>query len=234
MIKGEPRPDREAKAARSLEMVKLGGYGDRRPSQLSGGQRQRIALARALVNKPRILLLDEPLGALDLKLRQQMQTELKDIQRKVGITFMFVTHDQEEALTLSDRIAVFNQGKIEQIGTPQHLYEKPQTAFVANFVGTSNVVTGVSAARMTGREGTFVLRPEKIWMDKHNEAPLDGCDTAEGVIEEAVYLGIFMRYAVRTDRGDLLLVVDQNRNHVARTVGTSVRLSWAKDAASWL
>ncbi len=142
--------------------MRLEGYGDRKPTALSGGQRQRVALARALVNKPRVLLLDEPLGALDLKLREEMQVELKAIQRGVGITFVFVTHDQDEALTMSDRIAVFNHGRIEQVGAPAEVYERPASAFVAGFVGTSNLLTGATAENILGRTGTFSIRPEKI------------------------------------------------------------------------
>ena len=143
-------------------MVRLEGYEKRRPAQLSGGQRQRVALARALVNRPRVLLLDEPLGALDLKLREQMQIELKEIQQQVGITFIYVTHDQEEALTMSNRLAVFNRGAIEQVGTPADVYEHPATTFVAGFVGTSNLLKGETARAVIGQEGTFTVRPEKI------------------------------------------------------------------------
>ena len=148
-----------------LELVALGGIGARRPSQLSGGQRQRVALARALVLEPEVLLLDEPLGALDLKLRQQMQGELKALQRKVGITFVFVTHDQDEALGMADRVAVFNQGRIEQIGTAEEVYEHPATAFVAGFVGSSNIVDAATAERLFGRDAAFALRPERIALD---------------------------------------------------------------------
>ena len=147
-----------------LELVRLPGLADRKPAQLSGGQRQRVALARALINHPSVLLLDEPLGALDLKLRQQMQIELKNIQQQVGITFIYVTHDQEEALTMSDRLAVFNHGKIEQIGSPAEVYENPQTSFVAGFVGVSNIVSGAAAEQITGTAGAFSIRPEKIRM----------------------------------------------------------------------
>ena len=154
MVKKVKKGERGARAADALEMVRLGGYGDRKPSQLSGGQRQRVALARAIVNRPKVLLLDEPLGALDLKLRQEMQIELKSIQREVGITFVYVTHDQEEALTMSDRLAVFNQGRIEQIGPPAEVYEHPQSEFIAGFVGVSNVI------ERDGRR--YTVRPEKI------------------------------------------------------------------------
>ncbi|MFD5819266.1 ABC transporter ATP-binding protein [Streptomyces sp. NPDC127038] len=161
-VRKVPKAERLVRARKALADVRLEGFGRRRPSQLSGGQRQRVALARALVGRPRVLLLDEPLGALDLKLREQMQVELKAIQREVGITFVFVTHDQEEALTMSDRIAVFNQGRIEQVGTPAEIYERPATAFVAGFVGTSNLLEGPSAQVIVGAPGTYSIRPEKI------------------------------------------------------------------------
>src|SRR5689334_13078009 len=160
-IKKVPKAERRARANEALELVRLPEVGDRRPAQLSGGQRQRVALARAVVNRPRVLLLDEPLGALDLKLRQAMQFELKAIQRELGITFVFVTHDQEEALTMSDRVAVFHQGRIEQVGTPAEIYERPTSAFVASFVGTSNLLDGEAAQRITGVPGTYSIRPEK-------------------------------------------------------------------------
>ncbi len=163
-VKKVPRTERRRRAEEALETVRLEGYGDRRPNQLSGGQRQRVALARALVNRPKVLLLDEPLGALDLKLRREMQIELKEIQREVGITFVFVTHDQEEALTMSDRIAVFNEGRIEQLASPVQLYEHPASAFVAGFVGTSNLLDGEVARSLVGTDGTFVIRPEKVAM----------------------------------------------------------------------
>ena len=150
--------------------MRLTEHGDRKATQLSGGQRQRVALARALVIKPKVLLLDEPLGALDLKLREEMQVELKGLQRDVGITFVFVTHDQDEALTMSDRIAVFNNGRIEQIGSAAEIYEQPASEFVAGFVGTSNLITGEAAKQLLGREGTFSVRPEKI----HIDTDLDG------------------------------------------------------------
>src|SRR5260370_4408797 len=155
MIKKVPGPERERQVEAMLDLVRLPGFAGRKPVQLSGGQRQRVALARALINHPKVLLLDEPLGALDLKLRQQMQVELKFIQQRVGITFIFVTHDQEEALTMSDRIAVFSQGKIEQIGTPMEIYEQPATKFVAGFVGTSNVISGDQARQIVGQAGDY-------------------------------------------------------------------------------
>src|SRR6266545_3604704 len=161
-IKGMPRADREAKASNALAMVKLAGYEERRPSQLSGGQRQRVALARALVNGPKVLLLDEPLGALDLKLREQMQEELKALQKQLGITFVFVTHDQGEALSMADRVAVFNDGKIVQVDTPADIYEKPKTRFVADFVGSSNVLPPDFVQRYSGQHRWGSLRPESI------------------------------------------------------------------------
>src|SRR5512141_946109 len=166
MIQKVPKQERMKRVDEMLDLVRLPGFGYRKPAQLSGGQRQRVALARALINHPKVLLLDEPLGALDLKLRQQMQVELKNIQKKVGITFVFVTHDQEEALTMSDRIAVFNEGKVEQVGTPADVYEKPATPFVAGFVGTSNLIFGEVAQRITGSPDRFSVRPEKIHLAK--------------------------------------------------------------------
>ena len=162
LVRKVPRAERGRRVSDALAMVRLGGYERRRPSQLSGGQRQRVALARALINRPRVLLLDEPLGALDLKLREEMQIELKTIQREVAITFIYVTHDQEEALTMSDRIAVFNHGRIEQVGSPADVYERPATAFVAGFVGTSNLLSGQAARAVLGADGTYTVRPEKI------------------------------------------------------------------------
>ncbi|MBM2843930.1 MAG: polyamine transporter, ATP-binding protein, partial [Anaerolineales bacterium] len=162
MIRKVPPPERRRRTEEMLELVRLHGLGGRKPSELSGGQRQRVALARALVLNPRVLLLDEPLGALDLKLRQEMQIELKGIQRQVGITFVYVTHDQEEALAMSDRIAIFNGGRIEQIGSPAELYENPTTPFVAGFVGVSNVLGGEWARRLTGDDAPLTVRPEKI------------------------------------------------------------------------
>src|SRR3954452_23500975 len=187
-VKKVGRSERRRRAAEALETVRLGAHGARRPSQLSGGQRQRVALARALVNWPKVLLLDEPLGALDLKLRREMQIELKQIQREVGITFVFVTHDQEEALTLSDRIAVFDGGRMQQVGTPVELYERPATPFTAGFVGTSNLLTGALAQRLVGRSGSFGIRPEKIRLSSTGE-PAPDHTSVRGVVREVVYLG---------------------------------------------
>ena len=221
-VKKVPKEERRQRALEALETVRLGGYDERRPQQLSGGQRQRVALARALVNRPKVLLLDEPLGALDLKLRREMQIELKQIQRDVGITFVFVTHDQEEALTMSDRIAVFRDGRIEQLATPAELYESPGTPFVAGFVGTSNLLTGEAARRIVGRAGTFSVRPEKIRLD--GTAP-----RASGTVTGVVYLGSVNHYIVDVDGGDSLTVLRQNAQGGADQLleeGQRVDLSW--------
>jgi putative spermidine/putrescine transport system ATP-binding protein len=214
------RRERRERAAQALSTVRLDGYADRRPSELSGGQRQRVALARALVNRPKVLLLDEPLGALDLKLREQMQVELKQIQRDAGITFVFVTHDQEEALTMSDRVAVFDSGRLVQVGTPLEIYELPATSFVAGFVGTSNLLTGPVARELVGRDGTFSVRPEKI----------DVSDTGHpGVVAEVIYAGPVTRFVVDLEAGARVVVVEQNRrtgSAAAAMRGATVRLSW--------
>ena len=210
MIRKVPQGARRDQVTEALRMVRLDGYEKRKPSQLSGGQRQRVALARALVNRPRVLLLDEPLGALDLKLREEMQIELKGIQHQVGITFIYVTHDQEEALTMSDRIAVFNRGRIEQVGTPADVYERPATAFVAGFVGTSNLLRGEVAERVVGRPGTFTIRPEKIRLDDPSELPAEEETSATGRINDVIYLGSDTRYVVALDAGGELVVTAQN------------------------
>jgi putative spermidine/putrescine transport system ATP-binding protein len=219
-VKGVPKGDRRSRAQEALEMVRLGGFHDRKPSQLSGGQRQRVALARAIVNRPRVLLLDEPLGALDLKLRQAMQIELKRIQQEVGITFVYVTHDQEEALTMSDRIAVFSHGRIDQVGTPVEVYEQPATEFVAGFVGVSNMV------ERGGRR--FTVRPEKIRMLLDGEKPDPGSETERGRVREVIYVGSITRYVVDLDAGGVLTVIRQNLGSegVAEERGRRVELAW--------
>ena len=210
MVKGVRRGERRERASEALTMVRLGGFESRKPSQLSGGQRQRVALARALVNRPRLLLLDEPLGALDLKLREEMQIELKTIQREIGITFIFVTHDQDEALTMSDRIAVFNDGRIVQVGTPADVYERPATAFTAGFVGTSNLVRDDAARAITGSGHPFTVRPEKIRLEQPGVEVTSDEFAAEGTVRDVVYLGVVTRYIVALDQGAELVVVQQN------------------------
>ncbi|MET0424060.1 MAG: ABC transporter ATP-binding protein [Actinoplanes sp.] len=220
-VRRVPRRDRRERTAQALATVRLEGFGNRRPSEMSGGQRQRVALARALVNRPKVLLLDEPLGALDLKLREQMQVELKQIQRDVGITFVFVTHDQDEALTMSDRVAVFDHGRIAQVGTAEEVYERPATPFVAGFVGTSNLLTGEVARRLLGRDGTFSVRPEKIALAD---------DGVPGTVAEVIYAGPVTRFVVDLDAGARMVVVEQNQrtSTAARGElrGKPVRLSW--------
>jgi putative spermidine/putrescine transport system ATP-binding protein len=213
-------------------MVRLEGYEDRRPNQLSGGQRQRVALARALVNRPRVLLLDEPLGALDLKLREEMQIELKAIQQEVGITFIYVTHDQQEALTMSDRMAVFRDGRIEQLGSPADVYERPATRFVAGFVGTSNLLSGDVAREVLGRTGTFTIRPEKIQLAGTEAVPGSDEGSATGRIRAVAYLGPDTRYNVTLDAGSELIVTQQNfattSSEALAQEGKAVRLIWKR------
>ena len=227
-VKKVDAAERRRRAGEALEQVRLGEYGGRRPSQLSGGQRQRVALARALVNRPRVLLLDEPLGALDLKLREQMQVELKAIQREVGITFLFVTHDQEEALTLADRVAVFHAGRVEQVGPPQQVYEEPASAFVAGFVGTSNLLAGATAQRLVGKDGTFGIRPEKLSVTRRSTATAGGPGHADGAVAEVVYAGPVTRFVVELDDGTRLTALRQNSATEDPPIsrGDAVELSW--------
>jgi len=221
-VRRVPKRVRRQRVEEALKMVRLGGYGDRRPVQLSGGQRQRVALARSIVNRPRVLLLDEPLGALDLKLRQEMQLFLKSLQTDLAITFLYVTHDQEEALTMSDRIAVFNAGRVEQIGTPADVYERPATEFVAGFIGVSNVL------ERGGRK--FTVRPEKIHMLDEEEQGEPGGTAEAGRIREVAYVGMFTRYIVELDSGGELSVVEQNletsSQEALESKGRRVRLEW--------
>jgi putative spermidine/putrescine transport system ATP-binding protein len=221
-VKRVAKTERRARAREALELVRLEGFERRKPSQLSGGQRQRVALARALVNRPQALLLDEPLGALDLKLRQELQIELKRIQRELGISFVYVTHDQEEALTMSDRLAVFRDGRIEQIGPPAEVYEHPASEFIAGFVGVSNVL------ERDGRRIT--VRPEKIRLHEPGAAAEDGARVEEGRIRDVVYVGMVTRYLVELDAGGELTVVSQNLESTSTEVlsrrGSRVRLSW--------
>jgi putative spermidine/putrescine transport system ATP-binding protein len=231
-VKKVPKTERRERVNEALAMVQLAAFGGRKPAQLSGGQRQRVALARALVNRPKVLLLDEPLGALDLKLRQAMQIELKEIQRSVGLTFIYVTHDQEEALTMSDRLAVFNRGRIEQVGTPAEVYERPATGFVAGFVGVSNVLEGAAAEQVAGDRHAFTIRPEKIAM-RDVDAPVGPQDcTATGHVAEVVYLGAVTRYTVQLDVGGDLVVMQQNLDtssmEALQVRGKAVRLVWGR------
>jgi putative spermidine/putrescine transport system ATP-binding protein len=227
-VKGVPKSERRARAEEALVLVRLPGYGGRKPAQLSGGQRQRVALARAIVNRPQVLLLDEPLGALDLKLREEMQVELKRIQGEVGITFVYVTHDQDEALTMSDRLAVMNNGLIEQVGPPAEVYERPGTEFVAGFVGVSNLL------ERDGRR--FTVRPEKIRIVAESESAEPGAHVEPGVIRDVVYAGMVTRYVVDLDRGGSLIVVRQNLEttsaDVADATGRNIRLAWRQQDSS--
>jgi len=237
-VKGVKKAERRRRAGEMLESVRLGSLGNRRPNQLSGGQRQRVALARALVNHPKVLLLDEPLGALDLKLREEMQIELKNIQREVGITFVFVTHDQGEALSMSSRIAVFSQGRIEQVGTPREIYDRPATTFVAGFVGTSNVLVPMLSARLLGVEATHSVRPERIRLIA-SDVPADAVTDAEvavdGAVRDVQYLGAECRLAVALDDAPpgqgLLLANVPSDGLVGVTPGVRVRLAWPRIAA---
>jgi putative spermidine/putrescine transport system ATP-binding protein len=222
-VRRVPRAERRERALEALRGVRLDGLEARRPAELSGGQRQRVALARALVNEPKVLLLDEPLGALDLKLREEMQVELKSLQRRAGITFVFVTHDQEEALTLSDRVAVLNGGRIEQVGTPAEVYERPATEFVAGFVGTSNRIGGVC------------VRPEKIHVaaqggEPDGDAPGAGERRASGTVAEVVYAGAVTRFVIDLESGDRVVALQQNLRTTSMDVlgrrGARVRISW--------
>ena len=220
-VKKVPKPERRTRVGEALEMVRLPSLGGRKPSQLSGGQRQRVALARAIVNRPRVLLLDEPLGALDLKLRQEMQVELKRIQQEVGITFVYVTHDQEEALTMSDRLAVFNEGRIEQVGDPAEVYEHPASEFIAGFVGVSNVL------ERGGRR--FTIRPEKVRLV---EGDHDGLHTEEGVVRDVSYVGMVTRYLVDLEAGGSLQVIRQNLEETSAQAfdqrGKRVTVGWSE------
>ncbi len=232
MIRRVPRRERRRRILEMLGLVKLADLIDRRPAQLSGGQRQRVALARALINRPRVLLLDEPLGALDLKLREQMQVELKALQKQVGITFVYVTHDQEEALNMSDRVAVFNQGRLEQIGTPAEIYEHPASPFVADFVGICNVLSADAAEAITGSRGAVLIRPEKIALREPDAVVLEDECSADGRIRDVVYLGATSRYVVELARGGQLTVLRQNMDDAHKTaaagLGQAVRLLWKR------
>jgi len=229
-VKSVPRAERRERVSEALRMVQLSGFESRKPAQLSGGQRQRVALARALVNQPAVLLLDEPLGALDLKLRQQMQIELKSIQQRVGLTFIYVTHDQEEALTMSDRMAVMSNGRIEQVGSPADVYERPATSFVAGFVGVSNTLHGEAARQVSGTGDPITVRPEKIRMLEPAETPGPNEVSIAGSVNDVVYLGATTRYIVRLEPEGTLVVVQQNLTQSSMEAlevkGRPVRLAW--------
>ena len=218
------KAERASRREEALEMVQLSGYDRRKPAELSGGQRQRVALARAIINRPRVLLLDEPLGALDLKLREHMQVELKQIQQRVGITFVYVTHDQDEALTMSDRLAVFNQGRIEQVGTPEAVYEHPASEFIAAFVGTSNLLErgGVS----------FTVRPEKIRLLPEGASD-SGLETERGTVVDVAYAGMVTRYMIELEAGGEVQVVRQNLEETSREAheqrGRQIVVGWRRE-----
>ena len=223
-IKKVPSAQRQIESEQALAQVRLSGYGDRKPSQLSGGQRQRVALARALINKPKVLLLDEPLGALDLKLREQMQLELKEIQREVGITFIFVTHDQEEALTMSDKIAVFNEGKIVQVGSPREIYEKPANAFVSEFVGQTNKISTQSAINANLGDSSFNIRPEYLAISKQGKSANTDREIT-GELKDIIFGGALTKYLVSTSAGELIST--QTTSLSGLEIGDQITLSWS-------
>ncbi|HEY2273311.1 MAG TPA: ABC transporter ATP-binding protein [Jatrophihabitantaceae bacterium] len=232
-VKKVPKGERVRRVGEALDLVRLGDLGARRPAQLSGGQRQRVALARALVNRPRLLLLDEPLGALDLKLREQMQIELKAIQRDVGITFVFVTHDQDEALTLCDRLAVMRDGRVEQIGAAAEVYESPATQFVAQFVGTSNLISGTAATTLFGSSATAAIRPEKVRIVNGEQAADPAEMTVRGTVREVVYAGPETRVLVDTSADVSLTALQLNvrtGGGVPYQRGQQVTLAWHRES----
>jgi putative spermidine/putrescine transport system ATP-binding protein len=224
------------RAVEILDVVKLAGFEARRPSQLSGGQKQRVALARALINQPAVLLLDEPLGALDLKLREEMQIELRNLQRRFGITFVYVTHDQGEALSMSDRVAVFNQGKIEQLATARELYTQPRTAFVARFVGGANVFDGELASRLSGRTGSFAVRSESVRVMNLADSMPTNPMIAEAVVLDVQYHGATSRWQLKLDSGEIIAATRPvgEESGVNLEPGRRVRIAWPRDSAVWL
>jgi putative spermidine/putrescine transport system ATP-binding protein len=228
MIRGMDRATREARARQALAMVKLSGYDDRKPGQLSGGQRQRVALARALVNEPKVLLLDEPLGALDLKLREQMQEELKALQKELAITFVFVTHDQGEALSMADRVAIFNEGRIVQAGSPTEIYERPRSRFVADFVGSSNIMNPQFSSAHGGPAAWVSLRPEKVSVLRAGDKPPVGLGNAEGPIAAIHYQGAFTRIVIDCGGTRLAAAIPSGAGQF--TIGDMMRFVWAKDS----
>jgi putative spermidine/putrescine transport system ATP-binding protein len=224
MLRRTPRRERQAEAEAALELVRLGGYGSRRPGELSGGQRQRVALARAIISKPKVLLLDEPLGALDLKLREQMQGELRELQKRLGITFIFVTHDQGEALSMANRIAVFNEGRVMQVGTPEDIYRKPQSRFVADFVGSSNVLPPAFVAEVAGERRWASLRPEAIRVQPAAET----ADGLSGRVVSRAYQGATTRLAIHLAGATIHAIVPSAEDLPVE--GDAVSLDFAKEA----
>lgn len=231
-VRKASRDEQRRRAMEMLELVRLGELADRRPSQLSGGQRQRVSLARALINHPRVLLLDEPLGALDLKLREEMQIELKNLQRRLGITFVFVTHDQGEALSMADRVAVFNQGRIEQLDTPRGLYTRPATAFVARFVGSANVVEGELAQRLGSNAPAFAVRPENVRVQSPTQDVPAQSASCSGTVLDIQYHGAMSRWQVKLDSGELFAASFAEHNgNATHPIGSKVVLTWSRDDA---
>jgi putative spermidine/putrescine transport system ATP-binding protein len=233
-VRGVSLADREKRAREMLELVQLATQGERRPAQLSGGQRQRVALARALINQPKVLLLDEPLGALDLKLREEMQIELKSLQRRLGITFVYVTHDQGEALSMADRVAVFNKGKIEQLAAPRELYTRPATSFVARFVGSANVADATLAQAIGGSPQPFAIRAENILVQSEGAPASANAVSTQGSVLAVQYHGAASRWQVKLDAGEVwsaLVTEDDARSLLDPAVGARVRLSWPREAA---
>jgi putative spermidine/putrescine transport system ATP-binding protein len=230
-VRGVAAPLRRKQALEVLELVRLAKLADRSPAQLSGGQKQRVALARALINRPKVLLLDEPLGALDLRLREEMQIELKAIQQQVGITFVYVTHDQGEALSMADRVAVFREGRMEQLDAPRDLYERPHTPFVARFVGSANVVDGELARQVTGTARAFAIRAESIEVLAAGAPAPAGALSCEGVLEDLHYHGATSRWHVRTDAGPILAAVRaEGAAELTAARGERVKLAWSREA----
>ena len=230
MVRRVAKRERRDRVQEALQTVRLTGYGERKPSQLSGGQRQRVALARALVNRPTVLLLDEPLGALDRKLREQMQIELKQLQREVGVTFVFVTHDQDEALSMSDRIAVFRNGRIEQVGTPQDIYDRPGSSFVADFIGTTNLASGAAALALFGADGEYAVRPERVGL----AAPGSG---AAARVLDVVHAGPVVRHVVALEAGPTWVVTTPaagDGTPLGPRRGDPVALTWDDSAVRQL
>ncbi|MGH8285994.1 MAG: ABC transporter ATP-binding protein [Steroidobacteraceae bacterium] len=230
-VRRVPAQERTARAGEMLDLVKLAELGDRRPAQLSGGQRQRVALARALINRPKVLLLDEPLGALDLKLREEMQIELRNLQRRIGITFVYVTHDQGEALSMADRVAVFDRGRIEQLDAPRTLYTRPATAFVARFVGRANVIEGALAARLSGESTPFAVRAERVRVLGPGEHPPADAMTCDATLLDVQYHGAMSRWQLQLDDGTTLTAAMPEGHHAQPAAGARLRIAWPRASA---